>query len=395
MRRVLIVLTLFLFVGGIGYWWFSRDNTETVARPLWKTEIVRRGNLEPEVTATGTVVSAKNTVLFWQVTGRVESIASLGESVKAGDVVARIAPDSWPQSLVSARAQLVDLRQQWERLQILGEAQAWQTLAEARYQEDRARQNLESIYDKIADGESISQLTVERYESAKALATAQREYAETVYQRWKEGKAPELEALQAQIEALEALLATAELTAPFDGTVTWVYTPTGTVVQPGMQALRLDDLRTLYVEADINEFDAAQVREGQKATFTFDGIPYTVFEGIVEEVALVGTVDVQSGLIQFRVRIRMENPDEQVKPGMTAAVTIYGDIQEDVLLVPSRAIRVVEGQPTVYVLRDGVPTPVPVKVGLSSEAYTQILEGDLREGDPVVLNPPTESAFGP
>lgn len=396
MRRGWLLLTVVLILGGLGYWWFvQRPPASGTGTDLWRTEPVRRGDLRPEITSTGTVTAAKSTVLLWQASGRVAFIAPLGQQVSQGDVIARLAEDSWPQALVSAQAQLIDLRQRLERLQVVGEAQAWQQLAEARYQEDRARKNLESIYDRLADGENISDITVERYESAKALATAQREYAEKVYQAWKQGEAQEIQSLKAQIAALEALLRTAQLTAPFTGTVTWIYTPENTLVQPGMQALRLDDLHTLYVEADINEFDAAQVQEGQEATFSFDGLPYTLFHGVVEEVALVGTVDPQSGLIQFRVRIRMTDPDERIKPGMTAAVTIYGDVQQEVLLVPSRAIRVVEGQPTVYILQGDTPTPVPVKLGLSSEAYTQVIEGDLQEGDLVVLNPPTQFTFGP
>ncbi len=394
MRRALFLVVVLILVAA-GGWWFLQPSSGEVETPRWQTEPLRRGTLRPEVAATGTVQSARSAVLVWQASGRVAFIASLGQQVRAGDEVARLAEDSWPQSLLSARAQLAELRQQLERLQAIGLAQAWNQYAEALYQEDRAQKNLESLYDRIADGETVSDITLQRYESAKALATAQREYAERIYRLWQQGQAPELQVLQEQIQALEALLATARLTAPFDGQVTWVYTPQHTLVQPGMQALRLDDLTTLYVEADVNEFDAAQVAVGQQATFTFDGIPYTTFRGEVEEVALVGTLDPQSGLIQFRVRLRMVDPDERIRPGMTAAVTIYGQPLEDVLLVPTRAIRVVEGQPTVYVLRGGMPQPVPVRLGLASEAYTQVLEGDLQEGDPIVLNPPSPSAFGP
>lgn len=394
MRRILLSLGIvFLAVLAVMGWLQRQPQEET--QPRWQTEPLRRGTLRPEVAATGTVQSARNVVLVWQASGRVEYIASLGQEVQTGEEVARLAEDSWPQSLLSARAQLAELRQQLERLQAIGLAQAWNQYAEALYQEDRAQKNLESLYDRIANGETVSDITLQRYESAKALATAQREYAEQQYQRWQQGQAPELLVLQEQIQALEALLATARLTAPFSGQVTWVYTPQHTLIQPGMQALRLDDLSTLYVEADVNEFDAAQVAPGQQASFTFDGIPYTTFQGLVEEVALVGTLNPQSGLIQFRVRIRMLNPDQRIRPGMTAAVTIYGQPLEDVLLVPTRSIRVVEGQPTVYVLRGNLPQPVPVRLGLASEAYTQVLEGDLKEGDLIVLNPPSPSAFGP
>ena len=395
MKRKLLWIGALLLVLALGYWWFGLGTSRSVeeASPTWKTEPARRDTLRPEVPSTGTVVATRSTTLFWQTSGVVQTISEAGLRVLSGQTVAQLDPDSLPQGLLSARAQRMDLQNQLERLQTLGEAQAWNQYAEALYQEDRAKENLESLYDKIADGEVVSDITLQRYESAYALAQAQREHAEKVYQRWKEGRAPEVQVLQAQIQALDALLATSELRAPFAGTVTQVWTPAGTWVQPGMQALRIDDLSRLYVEADIGEFDVALVKEGQDATFTFDGIPYETFHGIVAEVAPVGTLDPQSGLIQFRVRILMKDADERIKPGMSTAVVIYGEPLEDALLVPSRAIRVVEGQPTVYVLRDGMPTPVAVKLGLSSGAYTQILEGDLEAGDLVVLNPPTASFF--
>ncbi len=388
---VLGVLAVGLYVGQRSW----GQPGETAESTTWQTEPVRRGTLRPQIAATGTVYPRRSTVLVWQTSGRVATIVAVGDEVRAGQVLARLAEDTWPQSLLSARAQLLDLREQRARLEVVGLAQAWNQYAEARYQEDRAEKNLQSLYDQIADGEAVSEVTLERYESLKALAEAQRRYAAEVYQRWQEGNPPELQRLDAQIQALEAALATAVLTAPFDGTVTQVWTEAQTWVQPGMQALRIDDLTQRYVEADINEFDAPWVRAGLAARLSFDGLPYETFTGTVERVAPVGEVDPQSGLTQFRVRIRLDTDDPRVRPGMTAAVTIEGDPVEDVLLVPNRAVRVVEGRPTVYVLRAGELVPVPVKLGVTSDVYSQVLEGDLQDGDRVVLNPPTPSAFGP
>lgn len=372
-----------------------RAASQVPAAAAWQTDLVRRDTLRPQFSATGQVKAAHSTILIWQTSGLVARIAQVGQQVKAGETVAELDPNTWSQPLLSAQAQLLQLEQQWEQLRIVGEAQAWNNYAQALYQEDRAKQNLETIYEKIADGEAVSDITVERYESAYALAQKQREYAEKVYQQWKQGRAPELTQLEAQMQALKAQLATAYLTAPFDATVTQVFTDVGTWVQPGMQALRLDDLSVLYVEVALNEFDAPHVHPDLQVQFTFDGIPYTTFHGVVEQVSPVAIVDPASGVTQFTVRIRMTDADERVRPGMTAAVTIYGDEVTDALLVPTRAIRVVEGQPTVYVLRNGVPTPVAVKVGLSADVYTQILEGDVKEGERVVLNPPSASPFGP
>ncbi len=395
MRKVFIGLALVAALAA-AWWWRGRSAAPAQTQPQWQTQPLARGNLRATVGATGEVEAHRTARLVWQTTGRVETAPQVGARVQQGEVLMTLAPDSWPQSLHQAQAQLLDLRQQLARLQQVGLAQAWNQYAEARYQEDRAEQNLQSLYDQIAEGEVISDITLERYESAKALATAQREYAEAVYQQWQEGNPPELATLQAQIQALERALETTRLTAPFAGVVTQVETPAGTPVQPGTLALRIDDLDTLWVVADITEFDIPTVEVGQEVEVTFDGLPYQTFHAVVEEVAPVGVPDPVSGAMNFPVRMRLTDPDPRLRPGMTAAVTIFTQTYEDVLLVPNRAVRVVDGQPTVYVLRGGEPQPVTVRLGATSGEYSVLLEGDLAEGDPIVLNPPsTAGFFGP
>ena len=73
---------------------------------------------------------------------------------------------------------------------------------------------------------------------------------------------------------------------------------------------------------------------------------------------------------------------------MTAAVNIVVLQIEDVLLVPNRAVRVRDGERLVYILEEGNLEPVPIRLGVSSEVYSQVLEGDLQVGDEIVLNPP-------
>ncbi len=396
MRKALFWLAV-LGLLAAGVWvWQQRRGPAAPTEPQWQTQTLTRGDLRATVGATGEVEAHRSAQLVWQATGRVATAPQVGDTVTAGQVLMELARDSWPQSLLQAEAQLLDLRQQYQRLQQVGLAQAWNQYAEARYQEDRAEQNLQSLYDQIAEGEVVSDITLERYESAKALATAQREHAEQVYRQWQEGTPPELAALEAQIAALERGLEATRLTAPFDGTVTAVYTPADTPVQPGARALRLDDLSTLWVVADITEFDIPSVAVGQEVEVVFDGLPYQTFHGVVEEVAPVGTPDPASGAMNFPVRIRLTDADARIRPGMTAAVTIFTQTYTDVLLVPNRAVRVVEGQPTVYVLRGGQPEPVTVRLGASSGEYSVLLEGDLAEGDAIVLNPPSQGGlFGP
>jgi HlyD family secretion protein len=93
-------------------------------------------------------------------------------------------------------------------------------------------------------------------------------------------------------------------------------------------------------------------------------------------------------VVDFIVTVSLQDADEEVKPGMTAAVNVAVQQLDDVLLVPNRAVRVLDGQRVVYVLKDGGPQPVDISLGASSETYSELLSGDLAEGDPIVLNPP-------
>ena len=75
---------------------------------------------------------------------------------------------------------------------------------------------------------------------------------------------------------------------------------------------------------------------------------------------------------------------------MTAAVTILVTELEDVLVVPNRAVRVMENARVVYVLKDGTPVPVKIQLGATSDLVSQVVDGDLREGDLIILNPPAQ-----
>jgi HlyD family secretion protein len=104
------------------------------------------------------------------------------------------------------------------------------------------------------------------------------------------------------------------------------------------------------------------------------------------EVARVGTA--VQGVVNFNVTIELNNADEAVRPGMTAAVNIITDLIEDTLLVENRAVRLRDGQHIVYVLRDGVPQITRIDLGLTSDVASQVVGGDVKEGDVLVLNPP-------
>jgi HlyD family secretion protein len=144
---------------------------------------------------------------------------------------------------------------------------------------------------------------------------------------------------------------------------------------------------------DVSEVDINSVEIGQPVTLSFDAVLGKEYHGKVVKVAQTGTS--VSGVVNFKVTVEMIDADEDVKPGMTAAVTITIMELQDVLLVPNRATRFVDGSRVVYLLVNGQPVQTEVSLGASSDTMSVLVDGDAKEGDIIVLNPSSEAQGGP
>lgn len=261
-------------------------------------------------------------------------------------------------------------------------ANALSTLANARESLDKAIKDLNYLIQNPGEKElAISDGKV-------AVALAQYEDAQREWERQKDGVDPEdIAAAEARIAAIKATIALSHIAAPFSGTVTEVNVMPGDLVTTGNVAFRLDDLSHLLVDVQVPEVDINRIKVGQPVDLNFDAISNQAYQGKVHGVATVGTIE--SGLVNFKVTVEILNPDEQVLPGMTAGVNIIVSQLEDVLTVPNRAIRLVNNQSVVYILKNNAPTEVNIEIGASSDTMSEILSGDLKEGDKVILNPPS------
>jgi HlyD family secretion protein len=201
----------------------------------------------------------------------------------------------------------------------------------------------------------------------------------------------DLATAQARLQAAQKSVDSRTLRAPFDGTVTQVDVIPGDQVAPGTSAFRLDNLGRMLVDVLVSEVDINSVKVDQPVNLTFDAILDKQYNGVVSEVAPVGTA--VQGVVEFNVTVQLTDADGQVKPGMTAAVNIVVEQINDALLVPNRAVRVVNSQRVVYILKDSKLQQVDVTLGASSDTESEIIGGDLQAGDKVVLNPP-QDLFG-
>jgi len=252
-------------------------------------------------------------------------------------------------------------------------------LATAKAQLEQAKRD----WERLKDGPNPADI---------ALLQAQLDDAKREYDRLKNGADPnDIAAAQARIAAAQATINQAKITAPFDGIITDISIKPGDQVTPGTVAFRLDDLSHLLVDVQVSEVDINRIQAGQNVNLTFDAISNKEYHGKVTEVAPVGTST--QGVVDFTVTVELTDADEAVKPGMTAAVNMVVSQLSDVLLVPNRAVRVLNGKRVVYILKDGNLETVDITLGASSDTNSEVVAGDLKVGDQIVLNPPV--TFGP
>ncbi|MDO9120885.1 MAG: efflux RND transporter periplasmic adaptor subunit, partial [Anaerolineaceae bacterium] len=222
-----------------------------------------------------------------------------------------------------------------------------------------------------------------------AVAKAKLDDAQREWDRLMDGPDPaDIEAAKARVAAIEATLNLAKISSPFAGVITDAAGMVGNIVNPNAFAFRVDDLSQMFIDVEIPEVDINRIKVGQVVAMTFDAINAAEYQGKIVEVARIGAIS--AGAVNFKVTIEVLNPDEQVMPGMTAAVNIVVSDLKDVLTIPNRAVRLVEGKRVVYILKNGVATKVEIEIGSSSDTLSEVISGDLKAGDVLILNPSTD-----
>jgi HlyD family secretion protein len=243
----------------------------------------------------------------------------------------------------------------------------------------------------------------------------------------------QLAAAEAQVKQHEAAMRQAQadldhtyIRAPVDGVVVSRNVDVGQTVAASLQAPTLfliaQDLTKMQVDTNVDEADIGRVRVGHEAAFTVDAFPGETFKGTVSQIRKA-PINVQN-VVTYNVVIGVPNPDLKLFPGMTANVKILVDRREHVLKIPNAAlrfrpaeakeqarqgtdgaVRAAGGRPesgqgappprgehkagagqTIWVLGSGrTPSPVPVKLGISDGAFSELIQGDLTEGQEVVV----------
>jgi HlyD family secretion protein len=339
--------------------------------PVYRTAKIERGSVVKSVTASGKLNAVTTVMVGSQISGRVsELLADFNSEVRANQVIARIDPTTFEAKVREAKADLEVARaqvvsQQAAVVQARANVQnARATIASTEADLVKAQINLKDMEldlrrkrDLKASGavalsaldkaEATYNTAVAQVSSARAQISAQQSMIGAREAALVQAEA-EVGHAQAQAEQKAAVLYTANVSldntfirSPVDGVVIGRNVDVGTVVAASLSAPTLfsiaQDLRSMQVEASIDEADIGQIQPGQTAIFTVDSFLGQEFQGRVIQVRKQ-PVDLQS-VITYTVVISADNPDLRLLPGMTANVEIRVSDRTNVLKVPSAALR--------------------------------------------------------
>jgi HlyD family secretion protein len=219
--------------------------------------------------------------------------------------------------------------------------------------------------------------------------------ARVAYNRYLD-QSDEIAAAEAAVQALENTINTGKIIAPFDGTITKINAVAGDLITSGSStaAITISNLDNLMIEVQISEVDINKVAVGQKATVTFDAISGKEYSGYISSISSSGEEDT-NGVVQFSVWVKLDDADDQVKPGFTSVVSIITAEVQDALLVPYDAVVSRDGSYMVVLVNGSSTTMVPVEIGATSDLYAEITSGEIEEGDQVVIySSSSENMFG-
>ena len=381
-KKVLIMAGVIVIIAAAASWFLVHRNSS----PAFKTARAVRGEVVATVTATGTVNAVTTVLVGTQVSGTIKDLfVDYNSPVKKGQVLAQIDPVSFQAQVDQARANL--------------------RLAEA---------NVEKAEATARDTKRTFERNKELY-TANFIARSDLDTAETNAST----AAASLSAARAQVQQSRAALTAAEtnlhntrILSPVNGTVISRSIDIGQTVAASFQTPTLfniaQDLTRMQIDANVDEADIGKIKVGQQVTFTVDAYPEAPFQGDVSEVRNAPTT-VQN-VVTYDAVVKVANPELKLKPGMTANVSIIIDRRTEALKVPNAALRfrpagrdgkgassaAVQGREgrdgreagrgqAVWVLEGKKPKRVAVTAGISDGQFTEIVSGDLKEGQDVIV----------
>jgi HlyD family secretion protein len=406
-QRWLLTVSLLVIAAVALFFWQPWQKSD--ATPQYRLGKIERGALSAAVSASGTLSALVTVQVGSQVSGLIKEIrADFNSPVKRDQVIARLDPETFESRVIQAEADLKAADSATEVARgTLSVRQA--EVNKARIALDEALRNLERKRSLIAQG-FLSAAELDTAQSAADTAREQLQLAQA-NAGVANAQVANAQALAGQRRAAlnqaRIELERTVIRSPVDGVVISRNVDVGQTVAASFQAPVLfsiaRDLRQMEVNVAVDEADVGRVQTGQKMRFSVDAFPGERFMAKVTQIRKAPQTS--SNVVTYSVMATLDNPDLKLLPGMTASARILTEERKDVLILPNEALRFrpvqADGTPIklevrgreegpgipgrVWVLKEGQPTPVSVRLGVSDGKNTEMLKGELVEGGEIIL----------
>ncbi|MHB1025217.1 MAG: efflux RND transporter periplasmic adaptor subunit [Desulfobacteria bacterium] len=385
MRKLLIGVVLAVAVAGAAYLYLKKEN----GAPTYRTAKVERGDIVDTITATGNINAVTTVSVGSQISGTIQKLfVDYNSRVRKDEVIAQIDPQLLKASVTQAQGSFENAKASLEKAKV--------SVADTERTYRRNRELLPNGF--------VAQSDVDAAQTAYDQAVAGQKSAEAVVTQAK-----------GALEVVRTNLAYATIRSPVDGIIISRNVDVGQTVAASFQTPTLfsiaQDLTKMQIDTNVDEWDIGRAVKGQTVAFTVDAWPGKTFAGVVSQVRNAPIIT--QNVVTYDVVILVDNKELLLKPGMTTNVTIQVKKFPNILKIPNAAMRYrpvdkskesagggarLKKEPLgqrIYTLgKDGKPVAVTVKTGVSDGSYTELLEGNLKEGDVVITGEATKGSSG-
>lgn len=342
---------------------------------------VERSDLKSQVSANGRIDAQRKVDLSANVMGQIVNLAVReGDVVKKGAFLLQIDQKQLAASAQGAEASMNALFSDRDA--------ARATLVEAQLNFERAQKNYNERISPLAE-----------LDRARSVLTSARANVSAIDRR--------IDQSRANLAAARDTLSKTTMVAPMGGIVTALpveegeVAVIGTMNNPGTKLLTIADMSVVEAVMEVDETDMPAVKVGQVASVTIDAYPNKTFSGVVTEVGSspMTRAGVSTGTeaVNFEVKIQIDKPPADVRPGFSASADITTGTRTKVVAIPIQALVVREkpgsgktgkavDEEGVFVHKDGKATFAPVTTGLSGESSIEITKG-LDDGQQIITGP--------
>ena len=363
-KKIILILVLALIIaGGMTVFFFSSQR-----KTQFKTVMIQKGEITQTVTATGNVNPVTTILIGTRVSGTIVALyADYNSQVKKSQLIAQIDSTPFENELKQAEAEVLNSKANLFKAEV--------TLKDT----ERTFKRKEELFKR----DFIARSELDDAEKAYNIAKAQYEIA-----------LAQVKKAEAGLQQAKTNLGYTKIVSPVTGVVIAKNVEVGQTVTATLQAPTLftiaPDLTKMKIDTNVNEADISKIKVGMEASFTVDAYPDRKFKGTVSQIRLSPTVT--QNVVTYNVVISVDNSHFLLKPGMTANVTFVVESKKDVLKIPNSALRfrmpntAPSKQQGVWVIRKEKPVRVNVKTGISDGEWIELIEGDLNEGEKVIVD---------